>query len=325
MATSTKRVTAADVARSLGLSRATVGFVLNNTPGQSIPETTRKRVLAEAKRLGYRPNPAAQALRRGSSRLVMLLLPDWPVETSMGEFFEEVSYHLDRAGYTLVPYPRRRGDRARPLWEVLHPDVILGLGELDEDDLRSVRESGVRSIVTAPLAASVAAAAGAVEQVGHLHARGHRRVAYALPEDPRLAELAAARSACAQQAAQDLGLDPPAVRTVAREGTDAAEHVVRRWRDDGITGVVAYNDYTAALVVRAALRAGIGVPAPLAVIGHDDSPFAPVFVPALTSVRMQIGGLARYVAELALHGAGQLTTEPRPVAPEFTVTIREST
>ena len=33
-----KRVTAADVARSLGLSRATVGFVLNNTAGQTISE-----------------------------------------------------------------------------------------------------------------------------------------------------------------------------------------------------------------------------------------------------------------------------------------------
>jgi len=48
-----KRVTAADVARSLGLSRATVGFVLNDTPGQSISEATRERVIAEARRLGY--------------------------------------------------------------------------------------------------------------------------------------------------------------------------------------------------------------------------------------------------------------------------------
>ena len=35
-------VTAADVARSLGLSRATVGFVLNDTPGQTIPAATRE-------------------------------------------------------------------------------------------------------------------------------------------------------------------------------------------------------------------------------------------------------------------------------------------
>src|SRR6187399_2916197 len=62
-----KRVTAADIARSLGISRATVGFVLNETPGQTISAATRDRVLAEAKRLGYRPNNAARA---GRSRLL---------------------------------------------------------------------------------------------------------------------------------------------------------------------------------------------------------------------------------------------------------------
>ena len=43
MATSktAKRVTAADIAKSLGISRATVGFVLNDTPGQKISDATR--------------------------------------------------------------------------------------------------------------------------------------------------------------------------------------------------------------------------------------------------------------------------------------------
>ena len=49
-----RRVTAADVARSLGISRATVGFVLNNTQGQTISAATRERVLAEAERLSAR-------------------------------------------------------------------------------------------------------------------------------------------------------------------------------------------------------------------------------------------------------------------------------
>ena len=71
----TRRITASDVARSLGLSRATVGFVLNNTPGQTIPQATRDRVLAEAERLGYRANLAAQTLASGRSRIILLVLP----------------------------------------------------------------------------------------------------------------------------------------------------------------------------------------------------------------------------------------------------------
>src|SRR5690625_354370 len=84
-----KRVTAADVARALGLSRATVGFVLNNTPGQTIPEQTRRRVLAEAERLGYRPHTAARALASGRSHIVLVVLPDWPIDYSLRRHLEE--------------------------------------------------------------------------------------------------------------------------------------------------------------------------------------------------------------------------------------------
>ncbi|MEV0366839.1 LacI family DNA-binding transcriptional regulator [Nocardia fusca] len=324
MPATNKRVTAADVARSLGLSRATVGFVLNNTPGQSIPQSTRKRVLDEAQRLGYRPNPAAQALRRGSTRLVMLLLPDWPMESSMAEFLDEVSYDLDQAGYTAVTYTRRAGSRARPLWERLHPDVILGLGELNAAEARSARDSGVRSIVTLPIASSAVVVSGTVEQVRHLHARGHRRLAFARPVDERLGDLASARLDAAQATAAELGIEPLEVRSVAA-GDGSAARAVEAWRDSGITGVVAYNDFVAALVVGAAVRAGIGVPAPLAVIGHDDSEFTEAFVPTLSTVRMEMSGLVRYVTEMALYGAGQLKAPPQEAGPDFVVIRREST
>src|ERR1019366_424224 len=124
--TAGKRVTAADVARSLGISRATVGFVLNATPGQSISDSTRRRVVAEAARLGYRPHRAAQALRRGSSKLILAVLPDWPAGFRMRQHLEEAALVLDEAGYSLVTYMRHAGGRARPLWELLDPDVVMG-------------------------------------------------------------------------------------------------------------------------------------------------------------------------------------------------------
>lgn len=62
---STRRATAADIARAVGVSRATVGYVLNDTPGQTISQATRERVLESARRLGYRPRAAAQALASG--------------------------------------------------------------------------------------------------------------------------------------------------------------------------------------------------------------------------------------------------------------------
>ena len=134
-ASTVKRVTAADVARSLGLSRATVGFVLNDTPGQTIPVATRERVLAEAKRLGYRANTAARALASGRSRIILLVLPDWPLDYSMRTHLDEASLALDEAGYSLVTMTPHPGGQAQPLWETLRPDVVIGMTPFSADRL----------------------------------------------------------------------------------------------------------------------------------------------------------------------------------------------
>src|SRR4051794_33842882 len=74
-----RRVTSADVARLAGVSRATVSYVHNDTPQQTISGPTRARVLDAAARLGYAPSAAARTLRTGRSDIVLCLLPDWPI------------------------------------------------------------------------------------------------------------------------------------------------------------------------------------------------------------------------------------------------------
>lgn len=58
------RISAQDVAREADVSRTTVSFVLNNTPGKSITEATRQKVLGAAARLGYVPNENARNLQQ---------------------------------------------------------------------------------------------------------------------------------------------------------------------------------------------------------------------------------------------------------------------
>src|SRR3954453_20340343 len=95
-----RRPTAADVARHAGFSRATVSYVLNNTPHHAIPERTRHRVLAAASEPAYTPSPAARALANGRSDVVLLLLPDWPIEPAVGLLLEGLSAALAERGLT---------------------------------------------------------------------------------------------------------------------------------------------------------------------------------------------------------------------------------
>jgi LacI family transcriptional regulator len=53
---------AIDVAKKAGVSRTTVSFVLNNTPGKIISEATRQKVLRAAEELEYIPNETARNL-----------------------------------------------------------------------------------------------------------------------------------------------------------------------------------------------------------------------------------------------------------------------
>jgi DNA-binding LacI/PurR family transcriptional regulator len=311
-----RRVTAADVARALGVSRATVGFVFNETPGVS--EATRRRVIEGAARLGYRPHTTAQALARGSSRLVLFVLPEWPMDFRLRRHLAETELELDRAGYSMVTYTPHPGGRSRRLWEVLQPDVVVGLTPFDADTLAAIRACGITRIVpgeahTGSLAGLPFQQEGPRLQVEHLVERGHRVLGVATSADPRLAELAQVRTDAALTRAEELGLPVPLVRRIGLE--DAADGpgpvAVREWRAAGVTAVVAYNDDVAAAVAGAALRLGFAVPADLAVVGHDATPLARLFVPRLTSVAVDVPGIGRYIAELALATA---TDGPEPEA-----------
>lgn len=325
-----RRVTAADVARALGISRATVGFVLNDTPGQTISPATRERVLREAKRLGYRPHTAARALRSGQSRIVLLVLPEWPMDYSMRTHLDEASLVLDRAGYSLVTMTPHPGGQAQPLWETLRPDVVLGMAPLPRAMVSDMRESGVQHVIATVLEEQTDEDAGGLRyadgprlQVEHLLQVGRTRLAYAGSADPRIADLVRNRRTLSSRTL----LESTGSGFAADADIDSgnAADVVGRWLTQGVDAVVAYNDDIAALVAGAVIRSGHTVPGDVAIVGHDDSPLASLFVPSLTSVRVDTAGLGRYVAQLALSA---VTDAPEPEAgpdTEATLIVREST
>ncbi|MEW1834138.1 LacI family DNA-binding transcriptional regulator [Microbacterium sp. NPDC079995] len=300
----TRRATAADIARVVGVSRATVGYVLNDTPGQSISAATRERVLDAARALGYRPRAAAQALASGRTRIVLLILPDWPQGFSVHNYIEEASLILDEAGYSLVTWTPHATGKTRPLWQLLDPDVVFGFLPFAEADVAAMREQGIRVIIPDPNDATAVddgdtGGHGPVLQVEHLSDLGHRRIAIATTPDPRLVNLSRQRSEAAQRTAAALGVtcEPPTPVTAAREDLEA---LVRGWVAESVTGVVAYNDDIAAMVIGAAMAAGVDVPGDLSVIGHDDSPLASLFIPHLSSIRIDGAALGRLIADLVL-------------------------
>lgn len=69
-----RRVTLKDVARAAGVTTATVSYVINDTPGQTITPETRERVLKAVAELRYIPNVHARTLRKRSSPCVGVVI-----------------------------------------------------------------------------------------------------------------------------------------------------------------------------------------------------------------------------------------------------------
>ncbi|WOF23336.1 LacI family DNA-binding transcriptional regulator [Microbacterium betulae] len=313
------RATAADVAAASGVSRATVSYVLNATPGQTIPEPTRRRVLQAASDLGYVPSVHARALASGSTGIVVIDSSTIP----HGELIASTTRTLSRAlvdrGYVPVVNQHTGSDSADDvlvtLAQRLQPVVVVALGGLSAEVVRRLREAGVGRVVAPEQdggAAHRRIADPAAAQIDYLARRGHTRVAYAAPSEPELAALSELRLHGARGAARAHGVELVPIALTAQEEVAS---LLRRACADGVTAVAAYNDDVAVGVLGAAQRAGIAVPEELAVMGVDDLPVARRTHPQLTSVSQSDGAAPRVDpadVEDVLSGARPLLTTSPP-------------
>jgi DNA-binding LacI/PurR family transcriptional regulator len=316
----TRRVTSADVARLAGVSRATVSYVLNDTPRQTIPAGTRARVRQAAATLGYAPSAAARTLRTGRSDVVLCLLPDWPIGPEVGTMLENLSTALARNGLTFVVHPGNREDRPiSEIWRAITPAAVIAFTDFSAADMAAMRSAGVALVVALLGRAShdqreleVPQDLIGRRQVEHLAGAGHTRLGYAYPDDARVRIFAEPRLSGVRAACSAGGLAGPAVESVALDPARAAD-AVRRWRAAGITGICAYNDEVALAVLAGARLQGLSVPAHLAVIGVDDIPPARLAAPPLTTVTTDQAAVANRLATTvvaAVHGGNAPETPP---------------
>ncbi|MBM2623092.1 LacI family DNA-binding transcriptional regulator [Actinoplanes sp. LDG1-06] len=296
----TKRVTSADVARVAGVSRATVSYVLNDTPRQTISAGTRTRVLDAAARLGYSPSAAARTLRTGRSDVVLCLLPDWPIGPEVGSMLSQLSSALTRHGLTLVVHPGNRQERPMTeLWKAITPAAVIAYTEFSDAEIAAMRSAGVAVVEAVPRrrgrSSAVPQELVGRRQAEHLIRAGHTHLGYAYPDDQRVRffaepRLAGVRAACVAQR-----LPTPVGLTVPLDPA-AASDAVRRWQAAGVTAVCAYNDEVALAVLAGVRGAGLSVPADLAVIGVDDIPTARLADPPLTTVTTDQAAVGAHLA-----------------------------
>ncbi|WP_406150777.1 LacI family DNA-binding transcriptional regulator [Streptomyces sp. NBC_01012] len=304
------RVTLNDVAAASGVSRATVSFVLNDDPRQSISGPTRDRVRQAARELGYVPHGVARALREGASRVVVLNIDGGLEGNYSRSYVRGLDAELAAHGHVLlVRHGHQSPEAARQVLDVIAPRAVLRFGEayVTGHDLED-RGGGWRDGL----------AAHAALQIRHLAAQGHTEVALALPETET--PVVAARLRFAGHAARDADLSVPGHFVAPRE-RPACTRTVRTFLADapGVTAIAGYNDDVALRVLAALRDLGREVPRDMAVIGFDDTEYGSLVSPSLTTVHIDAEAHGRLEARLAL-GMDSRGLTPAPAR----IVLRES-
>ncbi|MER7840086.1 LacI family DNA-binding transcriptional regulator [Streptomyces sp. NPDC096040] len=274
-----------------GVSRATVSFVLNDDPRQSVSAATRDRVRQAARDLGHVPHGVARALREGSSRVVVLDLDRGLEGNHSRSCVRGLDDELAAHGHVLlVRHGQHSAEATRQVLDAITPRAMIRFAEPyltghDLEDLGGGRKDGL--------------AAHAALQIRHPPSTGtpgSRR-----PCRRRTRRRARARRRFAEHTVHSLGLPPLVPVTVPRPkqaGTGAVADLREAHPD--VTAVAAFDDDLALRTLTALHDLGLAVPGDIAVIGYDDTEYGELSTPALTAVHIDAEAHGRPAARTAL-------------------------
>ena len=302
-----RRPTIRDVAARAGVSQPTASLVLGRHPTARVAPATRQCVLDAAAELGYTPNRVAQALVRGRSFSLALVVPD-----PRNPFFADVAYGAERVaarrGYALLLV----ATRDRPLRETVatlrarQVDGALleaqGAAALPADALAGL-EVVLMDEPPTPIAPGVATDAVAAGRLAadHLLALGHRTLAFVGPATDvhtfRMRErgfVQRLREEGVTLASERLRRVPPTVAG-GREAMRAL--LALRHRP---TAVFCANDLVALGALKQAAAQKVAVPGELSIVGCDDIEMATLVTPELTTVAVPARELGARAARLLI-------------------------
>lgn len=298
----TRKATIYDIAREAGVSVATVTRVTSGSA--KVKAETRERVQRVIDAYAYVPSDSARHLDGGSAHTIALVMPH--VANPYFARIYSAAYDECRAnGYTLFLYQVKEH---KPITRDLVDEIIRRRfdGAVFAGGIWSGERSGLREALSMlkhhmPTVAICPASteldcicinndlvAGIRLPVRHLHALGHRRIAYIGGSMQTNDPSRRGENFLLEMQALDLP-DDPGYHIDAGYDSEGGERAVlrmlssldkRRWP----TAMVAFNDLVALGAIKQLRRMGLHLPDDMAIVGFDNQFFCPYLDPALTSV-----------------------------------------
>ena len=303
-------VTSIDVARLANVSQSAVSRSF--TPGASVSDSTRAKVMAAAGKLGYRPNAIARTLSTRLSRMIAVV-----VSNLSNQFYpvviEQLSQRLQKDGYQVLLFIQEVEEADELLMELLRYQVdgiVMASASLSSALAQRIAEARVPVVMF-----NRVSRAGSISTVSSDNHAGGRAVAHFLADGghQRVAYLAGAEDSSTNHDRERGFADGLAERglRIAARGVGnyafdrAAQATLEMFTQGGSTdrpdALFVASDHMA-FAAMDTLRGALGlrVPEDVSVIGFDNVQQADWGAYRLTTVQQNIDQMIEATVKMLL-------------------------
>ena len=331
-----KPVSLKQLADHLGFAPATVSLVLNrSSSAHSIPQKTKERILAAARRLNYRPNFFARSLRTRRSFTIGVIVPEISEGYTATVLSGIEDYLLQEGYFYFVTSHRHRSDLIDEYPKMFLDRNVDGVIAVDTPWHHKLPvpvatisghngAPGVTNIVLDHDRASELA-------LKHLLQLGHRKIAFIKGQE--FSSDTEVRWNANLEAALRLGIEVRSKLTVQLDedspspqvGYKATKKLIKS--KEPFTAIFAFNDISALGAMRALRHSNLHVPEDVSVVGFDDIQSAAYSSPELTTVKQPLRKMGKTAAEVVLRLVRAPIAERRAkeIVVEPELIVREST
>jgi LacI family transcriptional regulator len=308
------RLNMRELGRTLGVDRSTISRALNPDKAHLVARATRERIQTEAARAGYTLDVTAQALRRGRSQTIGILVSDLANETLVNVIRRIVEDLGPRgAGTPITPFIAETLDdhaetaRLLQTFRLRRVDAVICLSAT-ELDVAALRETAldipvvlaVRSVAgtTFPSALCDDELGGAMV-ADYFASRGHKVVCQI--SGPRAAATFKNRAEGFSRVCRARRLVEMPARLEARlpntaEAKPMLDRILTAKRRP--TAVFAHNDALALGLLESMRERGLRCPEDLAIVGFNNTELGRVLATPLTTMDYPIADVGHYAAQL---------------------------
>ena len=326
-----KRATIADVARVAGVSKATVSRFLNHREKLLTPDiATRVEVAIAA--LAFSPSPMAQALKRGRSRLIGLVVADVTNPFSVA-VLRGAEQACQQAGYLLMLFnlgndSRREVEGIEALAAYQVDGFILNTLGRDGGAAADAARHGRPVVLVDRRHQDMQADfvsldnAGAVRTAAqHLVDAGYRELLFVSEPvkdvSSRLEREAAFRSFASASGEALCRLNGTTFESSSGDtgSLEQALHSLRQRADSRtcLPGVICSNAVVTLRVVAALARLGWQAGTEVGMVGFDETDWAPFVGPGISTIAQPTDDLGRVAAGCLIERLNGLDLPPRQI------------